>query len=504
MKLLVVVPSTESLKGAGVRIRYSRLIEPLAREGVRLLLKTVEQYSQILQQCDAVLISKLMDARATALAYACRQRGVLVGADLFDNYFSQQERTACRPQRRWLHQLKPHLDFAICSTEAMRDVVRQEAPDLPLHLLADGHGGRIDQLDLLRRSLREREARRQTTQDLSVIWFGMGDNPLFEVGLSDLEHHGEQLRSLEATGRKVHLRVLTNERALNDKGLQRLNRLPVSTTVEIWSEELETKRLLESDVAFLPVAKTEFSKVKSPNRGITALEHGCQVLTTDHSVYKVIEKFAYTNSTQLLKDLEAGHPKVSSSSLAELHNLMNEAANPAHEASRIRTFLVDMKRQRRPAKATGLAILNGIKPFQIKAEWCKRAGVFSVHSALGDCQDSKDLSFLLNPEGEAILLVSDGLMEQSMRRGGGAALKGVPSSQHTDGRRSYKLMDLVQRTNIIAQPRHALAIELALSCRTTGERLTLHSAVLDAVRKFLEELIPGIEVALNEEFPTRP
>ncbi|MEY3326290.1 MAG: hypothetical protein RL044_243 [Actinomycetota bacterium] len=501
MKLLVVVSSTAALNGAGVRIRYQRLITPLKNYGIQLTLKTIEQSCRYLPHSDVVLISKVMDARAAALANACHRNGALVGADLFDNYFSQKTITACRPQQRWLQQLAPLLDFGICSTEAMLHVVRQETGRLPLHLMTDCHGGRIRRIDDLQQSLRTKETSLATGRDLNVIWFGMGDNPIHDAGLSDLEQHGETLRELESTGRRVNLRVLTNERALSNQGLQKLSRLPVRTSLEIWDEELETRRLLEADVAFLPVAQTDFSRVKSPNRGITALEHGCQVLTTIDSVYELISPFTYTNSQTLLKDLEAGQAKVRIDTLNDLTRHLEREASTTVEAKRMKDFLHTLREQRRDSPASTLAILHGIQPSAIRADWCHTAGAISVRSPLTGQQDNDDIWFKLNERGEALLIIQEQLIRDKHLDLDRAEPNRTISRHPSQGLRELKIKSMVVNMSTATHQKLTLAIEAALRCRTMGEKLTLRHAVKQATVALLGELIPGLRIIDNEELP---
>ena len=113
MKLLVVVPSKDSLYSAGTRIRYLRLSNALAQRGCALEVLPIDQLDGASVSADAVVISKVMTVRSIVLARRLRQRGVRVGVDLFDDYFSQKRLSGTQPQQIWLSQLVGQLDFAL-------------------------------------------------------------------------------------------------------------------------------------------------------------------------------------------------------------------------------------------------------------------------------------------------------------------------------------------------------------------------------------------------------
>ena len=502
MKLLVTVPSTGALQAAGTRIRYRRLQRAMAERGACLEIAPIEQLDSpgATTAVDAVLISKVMDGRALVLARSLRRRGVRVGIDLFDDYFSQPRLSGTQPQRRWLRQLADQLDFALCSTAALAGVLRGALPGVPLHELRDCHAGRLKDLDALAAALQRRWQRLATSGDLPVTWFGMGDHPLFDVGLADLAQQADQLNRLQDSGLRVKLNLLTNERALTAAGLRLIRQLPVHTQLEIWSVERERTMLDSSVLAFLPVADTPFSRAKSPNRAITALEHGCQVLTTATPVYSAFADFVYTDAASLLTDLERGRPRLRPKTLATLRRQLQLDAHPPREAERLCSFLEGI-----PAPSTAWAspavasppicVIQGLRP-ALSPSSAPGQPVLLVRCPLSAAEPGDDLRVIADRSGEPLLRLSPALWralpEAQRARLEPAASAAGPGA---DG------LDLPLAALGPLEPRLRLALRRALASHTFSEKLTLRPMVIALTRGIVGRLLPDSPQLLNEELP---
>jgi hypothetical protein len=227
MKLSVLVPSIQYKSFAGARIRYGRLAPTLAQHGVELKLEDVGRFDPNTTSADAVLISKCHDARSLLVAAGLRDRGKRVGVDLFDDYFSQRSDSRLARYRSWLAQVVDMCDFAICSTPTIAEVLLAYRNGLPTHILNDP--APTDGDDRLARLLTKKIAEARDRERICVAWFGVGDNPYFSVGLSDLAAHGEVLRQLQRSGMAVELTVVSNARALTADGLSVISQLPIET-----------------------------------------------------------------------------------------------------------------------------------------------------------------------------------------------------------------------------------------------------------------------------------
>ncbi len=377
MKVTVLVPSEEYKSYAGARIRYGRLSPELQRLGIDLHLAEIESVDPNVDASDALLISKCHDARALVAAAAGRRRGQLVGVDLFDDYFSQTADSRLTRFRSWLAQLLPLSDFALCSTPVMAEVVGSYASDLPVHVVNDP-GPPLDS-DALSTLLANKLARVQREQSLRLAWFGVGDNPNFRVGLTDLAGFGGMLKLLARSAADVRLTVLTNARALTAEGLALVAGLPVPTTVVEWSEDRERALLDESFACFLPVNAQRFSAAKSLNRAITALSAGCQVISAGYPLYALLGDLIYRDTDRFLDDLASGAMKHSVANLETFGRTIEATASPRREAAALAQFLGAIPRHS-PGTDMPLALIQGHSPNGVAHKAVKTFGGLSVAS----------------------------------------------------------------------------------------------------------------------------
>ena len=367
MKLIVLASSAQFLDSAGTRIRYQRLRPALARLGCSIDIETIDSLSseEPLSRGVTYLFSKIQDARGLALARELRARGACVGVDLFDDYFSQLSDARFAPQRLWLEQMADNSDFFLCSTPRMQHVAKAYLRDIPGHVLNDPFS--TFEPDRLTAVIENKRRKALETRAIRVLWFGMGDNPNFPVGLHDLVSFGRQLQSFVQMGFEVDLKVLTNMRALDGGGLAMLRSLPFRPEVEEWNEARETAYLEDSVVAFLPVNAQGFSIAKSLNRAVTALTGGTQVLCSGYPLYAPLHTFLYHRPEDLIKDLAEGNLRVSGPRFSALREQLDTLSNPDIEAAALCTFLgtvntpirTNVARVAKPPEQPRLAIIHG-------------------------------------------------------------------------------------------------------------------------------------------------
>jgi hypothetical protein len=402
MKLIVLVPSDEYLASAGARIRYGGLAPGLVAAGFTLCMESIASFDPSTTDCDALLISKCHDARAIIAAAILSERGKLVGVDLFDDYFSQHSNSGLVRYRQWLRELLQDCNFSLCSTETMAQVVRGYAPDLPIHVVNDPARDHDAEEACQLADAKGAEARQE--QVIRATWFGVGDNPHFKVGLTDLSAHGSVLSELMRGGMAVDLTVLTNRRALQADGLELISRLPVPCTVIEWSEDVERQVLEKSLLAFLPVGAQAFSAAKSLNRAWTALTYGCQVLSSGLPLYAALEPIIYRNPVELISDLADGKLRLSTSNLESYKERLNAAGSAEKETLRLGEFL----RRLTPQKATGGRLLCAVHGLSTRAEvhhLIQSVGGLSVASP--HCSAKLDFDvFFRGPPGRMKMAVS--------------------------------------------------------------------------------------------------
>lgn len=408
MKVRAIVQAEHWLNRAGVRIRYRRIAPHMESLGASIKVDVIDNLENgWLIDNDVVILSKCSDARAMHAAEYLRDRGVIVGIDMFDDYFSPTI-SPCLGQREFLREMAPRVDFFLCSTERMREVVGEFSPGTPSHVLNDP----FDQLDQQRLAHRLAEKSRLAleTRRLDLLWFGIGDNPVFPVGMADLAAFAPALQPLVGTGFDVRLKVLTNLRALHSENLARLRAMGLQLELEEWTEEREQAAMDHALLAFIPVNHQNFSIAKSLNRGISALTGGTQILSAGFDLYGAISDFRYRDAGAFLADLEGGSLKVRPATLAALSARMDDLADPGNEAKRLLSFLQQLPAKARPAatrmmsagRTRSEAVLHGRRsPFAVTTYGSKR-DIISIGTPFSKGPRTFDILFDFDEGGQRI------------------------------------------------------------------------------------------------------
>lgn len=406
MRLCVVVPGEDHLATAGVRIRYQRIAPHLEALGHSLTLIPITDIKpRPGQDADCYLISKCYDARGLLLASELRARGVPVGADFFDDYYSQANDSRFVHLRQWLRDMGKVITFTLCSTPLMRANLEQLLPGLPCHMMNDP----FDRLDIeaLGPQIEARLARVRETGIVDIGWFGIGDNPYFPVGVSDLDAFAPVLARLRAQGLTPRLSILTNQRALTLDRMSLLARLPVDWRLETWSETAERKLIAASYACFLPVNAQRFSIVKSLNRAVTALTGGAQVITAGYPLYDVFADFIYRGAEGFGEDIRQAHPKLRAATLPALERALDAHANPENEARSLAGFLVSLARPEAAASPPDYAVIHGRNAIAAVHKQVQRMGFLSVANPRANADLNYDLRVTHHPgTGEPSLQLS--------------------------------------------------------------------------------------------------
>jgi hypothetical protein len=431
MRLAVLVPSEEYRSYAGARIRYGRLAPCLAEHGIELSIDNIGQFNPGSDAPDVLLISKCHDAQSLIAASTMSAKGSLVGVDLFDDYFSQTSDARLSAYRNWLAQLVGICDFAVCSTGTMKDVVQGYRSELPAHVLNDpAPAFERDRLEAL---LARKLGAARDEGRIRLVWFGIGDNPYFPVGLTDLGTHGAVLRELARSGMAVDLKVLTNRRALDADGIAMIRQLPVRTDIEEWSEESEGRALESALLAFLPVSAQPFSTAKSLNRAFTALSSGCQVLSVGYPLYEPLEPLIYREVEAFLYDLDHISMKFSPEKLGAYEELTASLGSARNEADRFAAFLSGL-RDDGPTGSLPISLVHGHSTKREVHQLVQAANGFSVASPYCTAPFNFDVIFRDSPLGLEMLISRNA--SRRLSTDAGEALK---SDEQIRGMRYFRL-----------------------------------------------------------------
>ncbi len=360
MKICVFIAREELRKSAGVRVRYDRLAKALLAKDNSLELLPIGEFTRGKPGADVYLFSKTYDVRAPLIAQYLRSHGARVGADYFDDYYSQGTDSRFVHLRRWFRYLVPTIDFALCSTTTMADRLSRLAPGLACHILNDPFGN-FD-ASLIGPTVARNAARARAERTLHIGWFGIGANTYFDVGLKDVCDFGGQLARARSFGYEPRLEILTNLAVLKTERLEMLARLPVPVTVREWSEERERALIARSIACFLPVNAQSFSTVKSLNRGVTALTGGAQLLSAGYPLYDALEPFVYHDIGDLIRDLDNGSLRLREETTDSLVALLRDKADPSAEARGLLQCLRNLpRREGGPpfGEANPVAVIHG-------------------------------------------------------------------------------------------------------------------------------------------------
>lgn len=470
MKLVILAPSPDYAANAGARIRYGRIASALAAGGVELTIQPIGGFDPRSAECDVVVMSKCYDARSLVAADVLSRRGVKVGIDLFDDYFSQAADSRLGRFRAWLRQIAGMTDFALCSTAATASIVAKQAPGLAVHLLNDPAPAFDD--DMLAARCQEKWSTARASGRLQIGWFGIGDNPMFPVGLTDVAAFAGMIGRLADQGLAVDLSILTNARSLDVARLAMISALPVPTKVSLWSEEAEAALLKTSLLCVLPVNFQPFSAAKSLNRAVTALASGCQVLSVGVPLYDALDPLIYRDADNFLEDLEAGDLRLSSRSIATLRERLDATASPSREAAGLASFLRDIVQSpTRGAHAEQpLYLVHGIVTTPAVHNLVRQVGGLSVGSPF--CTRMFDFDVLFEAKrGKRLAML---LSETAMARLSPAYRKRLMPRGRTSGQKYWEVMDgSAVSKDEVAEPR-SLSLQLALYpsvMRAIAERL---------------------------------
>ena len=339
MKITFIVPSPQWLTAAGVRIRYKRLKPFFYDKGCNISIIPLQDITErCIQESNVVIISKIFSSDSLYIISLCRTLDVKVGLDLFDDYFSDQRLSVFRKFQDWLELASKIIDFIICSTDRMKNVASDYIDPGLIHKINDTRDSSItfseteDLLDQKRYAFFYKK-------EFNVLWFGIGDNPYFSVGINDLANYSNALFQINKLSPSINLTILTNERALSARNLTRISRLPIRANLEIWSESKEIEYLKDSHLAFMPVSHQKFSIAKSSNRCLTALTYGCQVLSNGFDLYSEFSDLIYTSTRDFAVDYKNAKFRFSHNSISGFKSICKHSYDSDVEVSKFLKFL---------------------------------------------------------------------------------------------------------------------------------------------------------------------
>jgi hypothetical protein len=491
MRVAIVVPSEQYLALAGARIRYQRIAARLRRSGHSLdMIKITEFHRRNPPEHQVYVFSKCYDARSFMTARYLRSHGCRIAVDVFDDYFSQAWDSRFIRHREWLRTIGELCDFFLCSTPQMQEVVSTFLPGKPGHVLNDP----FDAFDLaaVAETGQAKLAAARADRHVDVVWFGVGDNPNFPVGLSDLSAFGGSLARIAQRGFTVNLRILTNRRALTVEGLAAIGRLSVPVSVEEWTQEREKELLRQSLLAFIPVNAQPFSIAKSLNRAVTALTGGAQVLSPGYPLYQPLDDFIYHDADSFVDDLLGRRLKVRRSSIRALSRQLTIWGDPDREAEKLGEFLTrleDGPEEHDTPEAPLIGLIHGQRSPADCHKAAQRLGYLSISSPFSGPGLNYDIRYVIAPEGVQVQVSETAASKISPRVAGflrpAISPTGKPVSTVSLGE---------------ALPGHPFSQYRPLEAAPYS-RAAIYAEAIHLVRDATSRLFPDISIYLSEMDP---
>ena len=490
MKLGIIIPTEEHKAQAGVRIRYERIKPALQALGHDLDLITIQDLTLSSKlTCDIYLISKCYDARSILAAQRLHNLGARVGIDLFDDYFSQLTDSRFVRLRYWLRTLLPHCSFILCSTPGMQEIAKAYAPRLPIHVMNDP--AEPFDAEVLAQTLARKLDKAKQQRCVEIAWFGMGDNPNFPVGMSDLAAFGSDIDRLRGHGFDVHLSILSNQRAMTAVNLAPLRKLATPFMIDEWSAEREAALLSRSLVSFLPVNAQSFSRVKSLNRAITALTAGTQVLSSGYALYQPLKQFIYRCPRQLMADLKRGELAMRAATVPSYCEQARQLADIKVEATNLMDFLVGLQPMHQPAQQTKthFAVLHGKETLGDTHKFAQKQNMLSVASLFCKSELNFDVRFQYKEHDKLLALVN--VKKRSLIN---TRLVPEPDLPVKILKTEYLVLDVSKALPDLAIPGHSL-IQLA----SPAANAAAYPVLMGSLIEILHQIFPGIGVVVSEQ-----
>ena len=339
MRIIFIVGSPQSLTAAGVRIRYKRLQPFFHDKQLSTSIIPIKDISERdIQESDVVIISKVFSSDSLYIIALCRSLGVKVGIDLFDDYFSDHRLSVFRKLRDWLELASKAADFLICSTKRMKHVASQFIQPELVHIINDTKDPKVT-FSETKTLLDQKSNYISHYKSLNILWFGIGDNPYFNVGINDLSSYSNALFRINKLTSSINFTILTNERALSSTNLAKISRLPIKPKLETWSDFKEIEYLKNTHLAFMPVSHQNFSIAKSANRCLTALTYGCQVLSNGYGLYSDFSDLIYSSTREFATDYTNSSFKFSQDTLPVFKNICKNTYDCEEEVTKFAQFL---------------------------------------------------------------------------------------------------------------------------------------------------------------------
>ncbi|HEX8234183.1 MAG TPA: hypothetical protein VF559_12665 [Caulobacteraceae bacterium] len=254
---------------ASLRYRVEAPVEALRARG-----QPVELFDAANAEAyDTVVFAKAYGDAERELARAVKARGGRVVFDLCDNHFHNPYALPRYVRaREQLLDMLALADVVTCTTPALAEVIRAEAPEAPEPVVI---GDLVEALPPASPSL-------EPFEGLRLLWFGSHGSPNAPSGMADLLLIERQLAALGART-PLQLVVCSNDRGKYERLIAPLK---LDSRYVDWKLESFPGVLASADAVVIPVSPNPFTACKSHNRLTLALHAGVPVIADAIDSYR--------------------------------------------------------------------------------------------------------------------------------------------------------------------------------------------------------------------------
>ena len=221
---------------------------------------------------DVVIFAKTYSVRDRALAGRVRARGGRVVFDLCDNHFyNPRDVPKYRQVREELLDMLSLAQQVVCTTPALAEVVREEAPWAAAPVVI---GDAVERVPAAKPAL-------EPFDGVRLLWFGSHGSPNAQSGMADILRVKDHL--IEAAQRgALELVVCSNSREKYD---ELIAPLPIASRYLDWTLEGFPGVLASADAVIIPISPNPFTACKTHNRLSMALHAGAPVIADSIESY---------------------------------------------------------------------------------------------------------------------------------------------------------------------------------------------------------------------------
>jgi len=238
------------------------------------------------QRYSLVVFSKLYGEKDQELAQQLKSAGIRTALDLCDNHFyNPNEIHLYQEARKNLTKMLKIVDYCVCSTSALQEVVIANVPHAPVPIVI---GDAIEELPPAAQGWWPFGGRPSRPV---LLWQGIHGVPNAECGMLDILRIGDLLTSI-ASEFDFELVILSNSKA---KYSQYIAPLPFRTRYVEWSLSELSRLLKQASAVLIPVTRNPFTLCKTNNRLALPLTFGVPVIADSIPSYEEFAPYTFLN-----------------------------------------------------------------------------------------------------------------------------------------------------------------------------------------------------------------